>query len=47
MKEKDQKKGIKNFWTEEEDRLLTEGVEKYGEGKWAEIAEHIPNKNND
>ena len=49
MKEKDQNKAIKtyNIWTKEEDRLLTEGVEKYGDGKWAEIAEFVPNRNRD
>ncbi len=34
-----------NQWTEEEDRMLQEGIKKYGVGKWKEISKLIQTKN--
>ncbi len=37
--------GRKKTYTTEEERLLVQLVQKYGEGNWAAIAQHMPGKN--
>src|SRR6266480_4104202 len=34
-----------NRWTEEEDKILREGIEKYGVGKWKKISEFMQTRN--
>mmetsp|Transcript_22798 Transcript_22798/g.19815 ORF Transcript_22798/g.19815 Transcript_22798/m.19815 type:complete len:157 (+) Transcript_22798:252-722(+) len=35
---------MKGSWSEEEDQLLLEYVEKYGQGRWSEISRMIPGR---
>jgi hypothetical protein len=33
--------GVKNVWSDKEDRILDELVEQIGYGKWSDIAQHV------